>query len=239
MVCVTATVLSARLSAQSTNGAAWWSDRPCQSALGRDRFDVVRVSPRSTPSHGCRQERCAGLRSGGEVCHCLTDSSHTISVTGVGARPLRFARPLSTIFDTLDVIDADLEGDGSHEIIVATLDGVSNGMAVPYWTVLALTPGRYDWIIDSAKVEEYSSLGSWVAVRGERSCNLLQTQWVNGFEAQRGTGLYLQASWQTFDGWFVQRVDRPVISRRYLYRFERERSDTTIRDAPWGWLRRH
>jgi hypothetical protein len=55
----------------------------------------------------------------------------------------------------------------------------------------------------------------------------------------RGSGLYLQASWQAFElSTFVQRVDRPIIRRRYLYSFERQRSDTTIRDAPWAWLRR-
>lgn len=111
-------------------------------------------------------------------------------------------------------------------------------MAVSYWTVLALTPGRYDWSIDSAHVEEYSSRGSWVALRGEKSCNLLLTHWVNGYEADRGGGLYLQASWQAFEfSRFVQRVDRPIIRRRYLFSFERQRSDTTIRDAPWVWLR--
>jgi hypothetical protein len=232
-------VIPSRLSAQSTNGAVWWTDRPCQSALGRDRFDIVKLSPRLAPSHGCQQESCAHLRGGGQVCQCLSDTVRTITVTGVVPRTLKFERPWSDIRpDTFDVIEADLEGDGSREIVVATLDAVSNGMAVPSWTILALSPGAYGWGIDSLQVEEYSSLGSWVTHRGEKSCNLLQTQWVNGYEAGRGGGLYLQASWQAFEySRFIQRVDRPVIRRRFLNSFDRQRSDTTIRDAPWAWLR--
>lgn len=237
LVLVTAIVVPVSLSAQSTSGATWWTDRPCQSALGRDRFDIVRVSPRAQPSHGCKQERCAQLRSGGQVCQCLSDTLRTITVTGIGSRPLKFDREWSEVLpDDFDVIDADLEGDGSREIVVATLDAVSNGMGVSLWTILALTPGGYGWGIDSLQVQEYSSAGSWVTHRGGR-CDLLLTQWVNGYEAGRGYGLYLQASWQAYGLGFTQRADRPILRRRFLNSFDRQRSDTTIRDAPWAWLR--
>ena len=158
----------------------------------------------------------------------------------MGPRPLQLEREWSLSFpDWFEVVQADLDGDGNQELAVAVLDAVSNGISIAYWTVYALTPGRNDWSIDSLSVQDYSSTGSWVAVSGEKRCNLLQTEWVGGFEAGRGWGLYLHASWQTLESdRFVQRVDRPIVRRRYLFSFERERGDTTVRAAaPWAWLR--
>jgi hypothetical protein len=164
----------------------------------------------------------------------------TFEVTGIGARPLRFDREWSAVLpDWFEVVQADLDDDGRQEVILATLDGVGNGMGVAYWTVYALSPGSIDWSIDSLPVQEYSSAGSWVVLSGEKRCNLLQTKWANGFEAGRGWGLYFHASWQAFEhGAFVQRVDRPILRRRYLFGFARERGDTAVRaGAPWTWLR--
>lgn len=218
----------------------WTSDRPCQAALGRAAFATPPVSGEAPSGAGCRDRRCAHLRGGGVVCQCLSDTLRTFDVSGVGARPLRFVRDWGSARpDSFEVVQADLDGDGSAEIVIAIWDAMSNGMGVTSWTILALTPGRYDWIVDSLAVQEYSTAGSWLALPGERRCNLLQTTWVNGFESGRGDGLYLQGTWQTLEsGLFTQRTDRPVLRRRFLDSFDRERSDTTIRDAPWAWLRR-
>ena len=224
---------------QATPSARWLTDRPCSEALSRERFRVAPVEVRTPPSRSCREKRCAHLRNGGEVCQCLTDSTRTISVREVGSRAIEFISPSSDVRpDSFDVVEADLDGDRESELVVARLDAVGNGMGVAHWTVFALMPGRYDWTVDSISVDDYSSVGSWIAIRGEQSCNLLATQWVNGFEPARGGGLYLEASWQAFEsGHFVQRVDRPIIRRRLLFSFDRQRVDSTIRDAPWAWVR--
>jgi len=162
--------------------AAWQRDRPCQDALRRGSFSILASARVSPTQAGCRAKRCTRLHDRGMVCQCLGDSTRTIDVAGVGPQPLRFVRPWSGVQpDSFEVIQADLDGDGSKELVLATFDAMSNGMGVAYWTVFVLTPARLDWIVDSLPVQEYSSSGSWVVLPKENRCNLLQTAWVNGF----------------------------------------------------------
>ena len=230
--------LAQLLSAQ-TSAPVWWSDRPCQAALGRRAFHIATVSSAPSTQSSCQERSCAHLPNGAVVCQCLSDTTRTIDVTGVGPRPLHFVRERGSAWpDSFDVIQADLDGDGSPEIVVATFDAASNGMGVAYWTVYVLSPGRMGWKVDSLGVQDYSSIGSWVALPKEKRCNLLQTAWVEAFEPRRGEGLYFQARWKAFEiGRFIDRVDRPTLRRRFLFRFEHERGDTTITNAPWRWLR--
>jgi len=169
----------------------------------------------------------------------VKDSTRTIEILDGVHKLFRITREFSSANpDSFEVIDADLDGDGVQELVVPLAVGWSNGMGVSFWTVYVLSPGETEWRVDSLPVEEYSTQGSWIAVQGERRCNLLQTSWVKGFEPRRGWGLYLEARWQTLEmGHFIQRMDRPVIRRRFLVGFAKERSASSVADAPFGWLR--
>ncbi len=215
----------------------WLFDRPCARALAPRDFRVDTIRSAGLHLDSCEEERCAKLRMGGQVCQCIKGDSRIVAVDGIGPSTLQIARP-RTIVDSFEVIEAQLDADGSPSIALAIADAFSNGMVVGYWTVYVLDPRGVKWSIDSLPVQDYSILGSWVVVRGENRCSLLQTAWVNGWEPVRGDGLYLEASWQTVEySRFVRRADRPLLRRRYLYGFERERGDTTIQDAPLAWLR--
>jgi hypothetical protein len=156
-------------------------------------------------------------------------------VASSGAPPFRIQVPWYGAYaDSFQVIEAKVEGAELHQVVLPVYITTSNGMGVDYWTVYALSPGSSEWMADSLAVQDYSIEGSWVAVPGERRCNLLETSWVNGFDPRRGGGLYFQAAWRTIDiGAFTVRADRPVLRRRLLYSFERERGGHAPNALQW------
>jgi len=185
--------------------------------------------------------RCTTLSHDGTVCQELRDSTRTITAKRRDAPPFHLTlswAARSAGPDSFEVIEADLDADGRSEIVVPVFVAQSNGMGVSYWTVYVLEPGKFGWSVDSVDVEEYSTIGSWVKTPSDSRCNLLRTQWVNGFDPKRQEGLYFEASWLTYSiGRFVRRVDRPTLHRRYLFGFENERSKESIREAPLSWLK--
>jgi hypothetical protein len=219
-------------------GRPWLSARPCTDALPQSAFRLAQVTSVPRPQPPCREQRCATLASGGTVCQCTHDTTRIIRILGVGSRPFElFAGPASGIVDTFAVIEADLNADGLHEVVIPLMTAESNGMGVDYWTVYILTPGSNAWGVDSLVVEDYDHRGSWVVLPGERKCNLLGTHWVNGFEAGRGGGLYYEASWYALEyGRLERRMDRPVLHRRFLYGFQRARRIPRSPTAPLSWL---
>jgi hypothetical protein len=178
----------------------------------------------------------------GSVCQCIADTLRTLVVQTTALPHFEIVHSYYGGLqpDSFEVIEADLDADGAREILIAVYHAHSTGLSVAYWTVYVLTPGSNSWQVDSLSVQEYSTVGSWAALPGETRCNLLHTSWVNGFEPSRGVGLYLEATWYALQyGQFVRRADRPVVRRRYLYSFERERNSNATPDAPLGWLRDH
>jgi len=141
------------------------------------------------------------------------------------------------LFDSVEVLSGDLDGDGSVEIVVPILMSSGNGMGVSYWSVLAVSPSGTGWYGDTVEVEDYNTNGSWVAPAGEKGCDLLETKWVWHYDASRGAGLYLTAAWLRFSSNdFEPRADRPILRRRYLGSFEAERGRTATTTGPFSWL---
>jgi hypothetical protein len=118
---------------------------------------------------------------------------------------------------------ADLTGSGREDIVVATMNGVSNGMGVEYWEVRAIVEGK---LSNPVNVEDYGVMGYLTKAKSDKRCMLLVTSWNNGWEPKRGYGLYLSGQWFAYSnstGEFYRVLDRPAVHRRYLYGFERLR----------------
>jgi hypothetical protein len=225
MVAVTLTLLPRHTQAQQ----GWRSDRSCRSALSPSRFRVLLWSPDSSP-------QCAQLPNGVRVCRSVSLDAFMVTVEGPGLVAHQLApAPRSYPFQEREVIDADLDGDGQREVVIAALDGVSNGMGVPYWTVYVLTPSAGSWHVDSIEVHEYSTPGSWVISPHSDRCTLLVTRWANGEEPGRGGGLYLYASWwDVRSGRLSRREAHPMVRRRYLLSFQNERwRDSPLHPLSW------
>ena len=211
---------------------SWRAERPCVT-MADSSFLVRATEVRSHP--------CVPLLEGGLICEVGDGDSVQVVLRQPTGDDLTVLRTEVNVFsprDTLEVIQADLDGDGSPEVIIPWFYAASNGMGVAYWTLHVLSRGRYGWAVgDSIDVQDYQTNGSWVTAPTGRVCDIIRTRWVNGFESGRREGLYLEAAWFTWTlGRFIQRVDRPVLRLRYLYSLESDRSQGAVENAPFGWL---
>jgi hypothetical protein len=135
---------------------------------------------------------------------------------------------------------ADLDGEGRDEVMVGTIDQVSNGMAVQYWSLCVLDARRADAQPPCVALEDHPFYGMATRAAGERGCRVLETHWRWGKEAKRGDGLYLTGRWLAYrGGTLVPDARRPLVARRYLYGFAAARRDVieNARSAPVTWWR--
>lgn len=148
--------------------------------------------------------------------------------------------------DKFAVLQGDLDGNGTPEIVIVNHDGTSNGMAVNYAT-LGIIPN-----LDAFQtpvfwqVEDYGP-GSFVRYPKFPGCALLTTEWewFEKLDPQRGSGLYLIGhEFRYHDGFLLPVTEHPIRARRYLFAFETERDATLNFDvrydaaqkAPLHWL---
>ncbi len=213
----------------------WRQDRSCAEALGPARFRHVALPEEGVERRGHR--RCLPLAGGGTLCELADDTSFTYVLERAPYPRLVVASRPRVTYPLVDVVETALADAGDGGLVLALRDAVSNGMGVAYWTVFAMQPGPAGWRVDSLATEDYRARGSWVLVRGEARCSFLETHWDPDSEPGRGEGLYLGARWHRLDGGrFAVRGDRPLLRRRYLFSFERERLRGD-RAAPLAWLR--
>ncbi|MEM8600191.1 MAG: hypothetical protein AAGF99_09750 [Bacteroidota bacterium] len=121
------------------------------------------------------------------------------------------------------------EADTMETVLVATLDGVSNGVGVSYWTATVLRDGVPAYRF---RVEEFGETGgSFIVAEGELV--LWATEWVGGPDptGERGEGLYFTGRpfAVTPDG-LVPRTDLDLRARRFLESFVRDER------GPVAWL---
>jgi hypothetical protein len=214
----------------------WRDDMPCGQLLD---------APRPLAKHGCSAAACVELREGSRVCSCKdagTDEQRLAVERGgveVASWPVEPMLGESTAFR---VMRADLDADGHDDWLVAVLDTVSNGMAVQSWTTCVLDgrdPSRRRACVATDDVPFFSlPTRAPHGAKGARVCRLLAARWRWGREPRRGDGLYLVGRWLAYrDGALVADRRRPVVARRYLYRFAAQRADVieNARTAPVAW----
>jgi hypothetical protein len=143
-----------------------------------------------------------------------------------------------------EVLRGDLDSDQANEIVVANHDSTSNGLGVRYWTISIIPDPQYRsfQLPLTFSVEEYGAWGTFISARGKHTIDLLVTKWEWGHAptASRKEGLYLVGRWFHYrDGQLVPAANRPVLARRYLSSFERERGQTRDDNPqiPYQWLK--
>ncbi len=218
--------------------AAWRTDRACTAADGVRRHAVPRDAGEEP---GCPGGACVRLPDGRRVCACHRDEGQVevrVERPGSPARVV-FVDPEGTGHPArLQVIDADLDGDGARELVAAYNQSVSNGMAVAAWRLVVVEGRRPEAEPAMLAVADFAFPGSLVRPARGGGCRVLATEWVEGSEAGRGAGLYLQATWMRYaDGRFARDAARPVVRRRYTYALQRQRFAEDGGGGPWGWLR--
>jgi len=223
--------LGARLSV----AASYLEDEPCGQDLGWPSQSLVQ---------NCSDAYCIHATAMLLVCSCRRDpppADEGLSADIVvrdGDREIQrwtedFSLPSAP--GTFRVSVADVDGDGRDDLVVATLNAISNGMAVEYWTVCAISGRASSAPPACVGVEDYGVMGYLTHGPGEHACLLLQTTWRWGTEPGRGNGLYLVGRWLRYSGsGFVPVTWRPILARRYLFSFQDERSSSS---KPLAWLR--
>jgi len=86
----------------------------------------------------------------------------------------------------------DLDGDGREELVLATLDAISNDMGVSTWSIYVL--GESDRSPLIFEVQEYGP-GSLIWDESAGTATFLATTWTTDAEPRRGTGLYFLGRW--------------------------------------------
>jgi len=141
-----------------------------------------------------------------------------------------------------EVLQGDLDGDGRDEIIVVNFSGESQGMGQQYRDVAVLTRDAPDGLVLSSQfgVEEYGANGTFVRFPGEQRIRLFITEWEwnDQVDPERGLGLYLVGRWFEYRHNSLLPISgQPVLARRYLSSFERERLETLERsENPYAWF---
>ncbi len=200
------------------------------------------TEPATTPFE---RSHCAEIGNGLRVCKHISDAEIFFAIEKNGRVLGKW--PASTYnggTSMFEVLRGDIDRDKDDEIIVADCSGVTNGIGFQYWTISILPDPEihgYKQPLEFS-VEEYGAEGTFVKHPGDSYCNILATEWqwdaIREEKRKRG-GLYFVGRWFRYRGGMLEPIaERPILARRYLYGFEKERL-STYEDSkkPLTWLK--
>lgn len=133
--------------------------------------------------------------------------------------------------DAWRVVDADLDGDGASEHVVALWNSQGNGLGISRWTLHVFSP---DWRLLGTREEvaDWGRSAIIAAPGGRPGCDMLLTDYVEDAPAPGREGYALEAKFLGMvDGLVVEVDDRSVLRRRLDARLQRQRA---LRDAGEG-----
>jgi hypothetical protein len=175
-------------------------------------------APAGVEEAGCGKAACSE-RAGDRLCVCVgPDEGHDrFTLTRADGATVRW--PASTFMgETVlwEARDADLDGDGEAELVVAWLVAVGNGLGISHWRLAILGPDAFHPTL--AGVQDY---GVGTLLDAERGCHVLATSWEWLDDPLRGEGTYLVGRpWRWSEGALVPSGE-PLLARRLLQSFRR------------------
>jgi hypothetical protein len=123
--------------------------------------------------------------------------------------------------DTFAVELINVTGDATAELVVSVMTSEGMGMGVQSSDIFVIDRKK-NTVSEPITVEDYSRVSGFYG-RSDQTCHLLSTSW-ESTEDKRGWGLYAQGTWyQLKDRHWQETKALPKLSRRYLFRFEKER----------------
>lgn len=137
----------------------------------------------------------------------------------------------------------DLDKDGSKEIVVASLEGVGNGIAISSYNIIIFRdpekfPSEKPLIFP---LEEFGEKGNFIFDTKLNQTLVLVTNWssFNNLDIKRGYGTYLVGKWFRYENGLLKPVlDKPTLARRFLFSFADERNKTWENpNRPYLWLK--
>ena len=134
-----------------------------------------------------------------------------------------------------EVLLSDLDGNSRRELIVVDFTGSSMGMGVNYHKIHIFGQDERQSPIELA-VEEYGAFGSFVAQ--PEGVLILATEWLwsDKIDPHLQSGLYLVGKWFRYANGQLKPVNKPILARRFLNSFARERGRTMLTNyIPYSW----
>jgi len=123
--------------------------------------------------------------------------------------------------DTFAVELINVTGDATAELVVSVMTSEGMGMGVQSSDIFVIDRQK-NTVSEPITVEDYSRVSGFYG-RSDQTCHLLSTSW-ESTEDKKGWGLYAQGIWyQLKDRHWQETKALPKLSRRYLFRFEKER----------------
>lgn len=123
--------------------------------------------------------------------------------------------------DTFAVELINVTGDATAELVVSVMTSEGMGMGVQSSDIFVIDRQK-NTVSEPITVEDYSRVSGFYG-RSDQTCHLLSTSW-ESTEDKKGWGLYAQGTWyQLKDRHWQETKALPKLSRRYLFRFEKER----------------
>lgn len=145
-------------------------------------------------------------------------------------------------YDAFDVHVTELNGDRRVEYVLAAWNGQGNGIGINRWTIRVFDDA---WTL----LATYENVSDWgdssiVAAPPSRAgCDLAITSFVDDIDARGRRGVAFQARFHRLeDGKMVEADDRPILTRRYTFAFQDQRTahfqtdDEPIKGDVAAWL---
>ena len=203
------------------------------------------TKPTKSDLEGFGEGDCSLLPSQIRICEVLMSkqgvAKYFIQVNNQTVRSIEV--PSSGTANGFATYRGDLDKDGVPELILVSIYGVSNGMGVSHSMVYIFRdPIRSPNAgAVSIPIKEFGGNETFVFDQKLQRILLLVTYWryYETLDKRRGSGLYLVGKWFIYQkGKLKPLFDRPTLARRFLYRFQNERSSNLFeKGTPYQWLR--
>lgn len=204
--------------------------------------------PKKASVEGYDEAFCVNLSGHFRVCRALRrESGETRFLIEKGGKTLSVVEaPYPAACCALEDFWAyrgDLDKDGSPEVIIAALIGISNGMGISTFEInIFRDPVRSGGQKPlSFTLEEWGENGNLIfdTKRNETLVLVTHWQWFDNLDLKRGEGMYLTGKWFRYkDGLLAPAYEKPTLARRLLNSFADERNRTgTDPRTPYLWLK--
>lgn len=136
----------------------------------------------------------------------------------------------------------DLDKDGAQEIVLVSLEGVSQGMGVTYSTAYIFdgTTVESKGIPISFSIQEFGEKENFIYNARTRRTDILISYWgdYDSIEPGRITGNYLVGKWFRYREKRLEPIlEKPTLARRFLNSFAVERDNGWFENRkPYTWL---
>lgn len=174
---------------------------------------------------------CVGTDSALNICQKLIDDKWLMTIERQNKIIIEWEdSAIGTAWEgTFDVLVGDLDGNKLDELIIAELQGESNGFGRAYWKMFIIKDFDPNNPAQPIELEAnvYGPKGTFIRKINSKKCNVLAAKWISLNHPERGWGTYLEAVLFDYNKGFLSAIpDKPRLIRRYLFSFEKERGRT-------------